>query len=45
MINEICDNILDYIGHTPIIRLNRMTTPDMAEILVKIEELPYGRSY
>lgn len=44
MINEICDNILDYIGHTPIIRLNRMTTPDMAEILVKFEGLNVGGS-
>ena len=27
----ICENVLDYIGHTPIIRLNRMNTPDVAE--------------
>lgn len=27
----ICDNVLEYIGHTPIVRLNRMNDPYTAE--------------
>lgn len=37
-------NILDAIGHTPIVRLNNMTDDDSAEILVKIEGLNVGGS-
>lgn len=40
----ICNNILDAIGHTPIIRLNHMTDEDCAEILVKFEGLNVGGS-
>ena len=40
----ICDTILDAVGHTPLVRLGRMTTPDMAEILVKFEALNVGGS-
>lgn len=40
----ICNNILDAIGHTPMIRLNRMADPDGAEILVKFEGLNVGGS-
>lgn len=40
----ICNTILDAIGNTPIIRLNKMTSPDMAEILVKFEGLNVGGS-
>jgi cysteine synthase A len=40
----ICNNILDAIGHTPIIRLNRMTGPDDAEVLVKYEGVNIGGS-
>ena len=40
----IYNTILDAMGHTPIIRLNRMTTPDMAEVLVKFEGLNVGGS-
>ena len=40
----ICDSILDAMGHTPIIRLNRITDPDSAEILVKFEGLNVGGS-
>ena len=40
----ICDTILDAMGHTPLVRLNRMTTPDMAEVLVKFEALNVGGS-
>lgn len=40
----ICNNVLEAIGHTPLIRLNRMTDPDSAEILVKFEGLNVGGS-
>ena len=40
----ISDNILDVIGHTPLIRLNNMTDEDSAEILVKFEGLNVGGS-
>lgn len=41
----ICDNILEAIGHTPIIRLNRMNSnPENAEVLVKFEGLNVGGS-
>lgn len=40
----ICNNILEAMGETPIIRLNRMTEPDSAEILVKFEGLNVGGS-
>ena len=42
--NMICDNVLEYIGHTPIIRLGRMNDPDAAEVLVKYEGLNVGGS-
>ena len=40
----ICNSILDAMGKTPIIRLNNMVEPDMAEILVKFEGLNVGGS-
>ncbi len=40
----ICNNILEAMGQTPVIRLNRMTEPDSAEILVKFEGLNVGGS-
>ena len=40
----ICNNILDALGQTPIIRLNNMVEPDCAEILVKFEGLNVGGS-
>lgn len=40
----ISDNILEVIGHTPLIRLNRMADEDSAEILVKFEGLNVGGS-
>lgn len=40
----ICNNILDAVGNTPLIRLNRMTGPEDAEILVKFEGLNVGGS-
>ncbi|HAG14218.1 MAG TPA: cysteine synthase A [Ruminococcus sp.] len=36
--------ILDAVGHTPMIRLNRMNAPENAEILVKFEGLNVGGS-
>lgn len=38
------NNILEAIGHTPLIRLNRLSSPDDAEILVKFEGLNVGGS-
>jgi cysteine synthase A len=38
------NNILEAIGHTPIIRLNHMTDENAAEILVKFEGLNVGGS-
>ncbi|MBE6573659.1 MAG: cysteine synthase A [Ruminococcaceae bacterium] len=38
------NNVLDAIGHTPVIRLNHMTDEDSAEILVKYEGLNVGGS-
>ncbi|MCR5118810.1 MAG: cysteine synthase A [Lachnospiraceae bacterium] len=40
----ICDNVLEAIGHTPLIRLNRMNRPGNAEVLVKFEGLNVGGS-
>ena len=40
----ICDNVLEYIGHTPMIRLNRMNDTEAAEVLVKYEGLNVGGS-
>ena len=40
----ICNTILDAMGSTPIIRLQHMTGPDDAEILVKFEGLNVGGS-
>lgn len=40
----ISNSILDVIGHTPLIRLNRMAEEDSAEILVKFEGLNVGGS-
>lgn len=40
----IYDNVLDCMGRTPIIRLNRMVLEDSAEVLVKFEGLNVGGS-
>ncbi|MCD8187047.1 MAG: cysteine synthase A [Ruminococcus sp.] len=40
----ICSNILEAIGHTPIIRLNRMNKKGSAQVLVKFEGLNVGGS-
>ncbi len=40
----ICNNILEAIGHTPLIRLNNIIEEDSAEILVKFEGMNVGGS-
>ena len=40
----IYDNVLDAMGYTPVIRLNRMNKPGNAEVLVKFEGLNVGGS-
>ena len=40
----IYNNVLEALGHTPLIRLNRLVTPDMAQILVKYEGVNIGGS-
>ena len=40
----ICNNILEAMGHTPLVRLNRLPEPGSAEILVKVEALNVGGS-
>ena len=40
----ICDTILDAVGNTPLIRLQRMVEPGSAEVLVKFEGLEVGGS-
>lgn len=40
----IYQNVLEALGHTPMIKLNRMAEPDSADILVKFEGLNVGGS-
>ncbi len=40
----IYDNVLQAVGHTPLVRLHRIPEPDSAEILVKFEGLNVGGS-
>lgn len=40
----ICNNILEAIGNTPLVRLNKMTDANSAEILVKFEGVNIGGS-
>ena len=40
----VCQNILEAVGNTPVVRLNRMTEGDSAETLVKVESLNVGGS-
>ena len=40
----ICNDILEALGHTPLVRLRRMVRPGMAEVLVKYEGLNVGGS-
>ena len=38
------NNVLDAVGNTPMVRLNRMVDEDSAEILVKFEAVNVGGS-
>jgi len=38
----IYNDVLEAVGNTPLIRLNRMTGPDEAEVLVKFEAVNVG---
>jgi len=40
----IYNSVLDAMGHTPLIRLNKLVSPDMAQVLVKFEGLNVGGS-
>lgn len=40
----VCKNVLEALGGTPLIRLNRLTGPEDAEVLVKFEGLNVGGS-
>lgn len=40
----IYNNVLDAVGYTPMIRLNRMNSPENAQVLVKFEGLNVGGS-
>ena len=40
----IYNNVLEAIGHTPMVRLNKLSQPDSAEILVKYEGVNIGGS-
>lgn len=40
----IYNNILEAVGHTPMVRLNHMVEPDSAEVLVKFEAVNVGGS-
>ena len=40
----IYNNILEAMGHTPMVRLNKLPAADSAEILVKVEALNVGGS-
>jgi len=44
MKNKIVSNILELIGQTPLVRLNRVTTDDSAEVLAKVEFFNPGGS-
>lgn len=41
---KICQNILETIGHTPLVRLNRLPESNAAEVLVKLESFNPMRS-
>ena len=40
----IYNNVLEAVGYTPMIRLNRMNSPENAQVLVKFEGLNVGGS-
>ena len=44
MTKKICNTILEAIGDTPLVRLNRITKDVKAEVLVKVETFNPGNS-
>jgi cysteine synthase A len=42
--DRLAKNVLELIGNTPIVKLNKVVTPDMAEILAKLESYNPGGS-
>ena len=40
----ICDNVLQAVGGTPLVRLQRMAGPEDAQVLVKFEGVNVGGS-
>ena len=40
----IYNNVLEFVGHTPMVRLNKMVDEDSAQVLVKFEGLNVGGS-
>ena len=42
--NVVVDDFMQLIGGTPLIRLNNLATPDMAEVVVKMESLNPART-
>ena len=42
--NAVVDDFLSLVGHTVAVRLNRMVSPDMAEVVVKMESLNPART-
>ncbi len=44
MIRKIAKDVSELIGNTPMVRLGRLVTPDMAEVLVKLEQFNPGGS-
>lgn len=39
-----CENVLELIGKTPLVKLNRLVEPDMATVLLKLEQFNPGGS-
>ena len=42
--NRVAENVAELIGETPIVKLNRIVEPDMAEVLAKLENFNPGGS-
>ena len=43
-VDRIANNVLELIANTPMVRLNRMASPDMAQVLAKLENFNPGGS-
>ena len=42
--NRIVNNVIELIGNTPLVRLNRLAKPESAQVLVKLEHFNPGGS-